>query len=89
MALLGTREDALAELRKVSSLDLGPGGHMTEEAVFYQLRDFPKLTETAKQGEFIFPSSTFRRNSSASSASDTSGRFVHLLQMSRYRSGLS
>jgi tetratricopeptide (TPR) repeat protein len=55
MALLGRREDALAELRKVRSLDLGPGGHMTEEAVFYQLRDFPKLTETAKQGIAVNP----------------------------------
>jgi TolB-like protein/DNA-binding winged helix-turn-helix (wHTH) protein len=55
MALLGRREEALAELSKVSSLDLGPSAHMTADAVFYQLRDYPKLIETAKEGIALDP----------------------------------
>jgi TolB-like protein/DNA-binding winged helix-turn-helix (wHTH) protein/Flp pilus assembly protein TadD len=50
MAFLGKRDEALAELTKVNGLDIGPGSQMTAAAVFYQLRDYPKLIEIAKEG---------------------------------------
>jgi tetratricopeptide (TPR) repeat protein len=34
----------------VNGLDIGPGSQMTAAAVFYQLRDYPKLIEIAKEG---------------------------------------
>ena len=50
MAFLGKKDEALAELTKVNGLDIGPGSQMTAAAVFYQLRDYPKLIEIAKEG---------------------------------------
>jgi TolB-like protein/DNA-binding winged helix-turn-helix (wHTH) protein/tetratricopeptide (TPR) repeat protein len=50
LAFLGKRDEALAELVKVNALDLGPSSQMTAGAVFYQLRDYPRLIESAKQG---------------------------------------
>jgi len=50
MAFLGKRDEALAELTRVNGLDLGPGAQMTAAGVFYQLRDYPKLIEIAKEG---------------------------------------
>lgn len=50
LAFLGKRSEALAELAKVNGLDLGPGAQMTAAAVFYQLRDYPRLIEVAKEG---------------------------------------
>lgn len=50
MAFLGKREEALAEVAKVNGLDLGPGSQMTAAGVFYQLRDYPRLIEIAKEG---------------------------------------
>jgi TolB-like protein/DNA-binding winged helix-turn-helix (wHTH) protein/Tfp pilus assembly protein PilF len=50
MAFLGKRNEALAELAKVNGLDLGPGSQMTAAAVFYQLRDYPRLIEVSKEG---------------------------------------
>ena len=50
MAFLGKRDEALAELTKVNGLDIGPGSQMTAAAVFYQLRDYPKLIEIAREG---------------------------------------
>jgi len=50
MAFLGKRDEALAEVAKVNGLDLGPGSQMTAAGVFYQLRDYPRLIEIAKEG---------------------------------------
>jgi TolB-like protein/DNA-binding winged helix-turn-helix (wHTH) protein/Flp pilus assembly protein TadD len=50
MAFLGKRDEALAELAKVNGLDLGPGSQMTAAGVFYQLRDYPRLIDIAKEG---------------------------------------
>ncbi|WP_109484352.1 winged helix-turn-helix domain-containing tetratricopeptide repeat protein [Occallatibacter savannae] len=50
LAFLGKRSEALAELAKVNGLDLGPGAQMTAAAVFYQLRDYPRLIEVSKEG---------------------------------------
>lgn len=50
LAFLGKRDEALAELIKVNGLDIGPGSQMTAAAVFYHLRDYPKLIEIAKEG---------------------------------------
>jgi TolB-like protein/DNA-binding winged helix-turn-helix (wHTH) protein/Flp pilus assembly protein TadD len=50
LAFLGRRDEALAELVNVNALDIGPSSQMTAGGVFYQLRDYPKLIESAKQG---------------------------------------
>ena len=50
LAFLGKRDEALAEIAKVNGLDLGPGSQMTAAGVFYQLRDYPRLVEIAKEG---------------------------------------
>jgi TolB-like protein/DNA-binding winged helix-turn-helix (wHTH) protein/Flp pilus assembly protein TadD len=50
MAFLGKKDEALSELTKVNGLDIGPGSQMTAAAVFYQLRDYPKLVKIAKEG---------------------------------------
>ncbi|MBS1806136.1 MAG: winged helix-turn-helix domain-containing protein [Acidobacteria bacterium] len=50
MAFLGKKDEALAELTKVNGLDIGPGAQMTAAAVFYQLRDYPKLIKVSKEG---------------------------------------
>ena len=50
MAFLGKREEALAEVTKVNGLDLGPAAPMTAAGVYYQLRDYPRLIEIAKEG---------------------------------------
>jgi TolB-like protein/DNA-binding winged helix-turn-helix (wHTH) protein/tetratricopeptide (TPR) repeat protein len=55
LAFLGRRDEALAELVKVNALDLGPSSQMTAAGVFYQLRDYSKLIETAKQGVAVDP----------------------------------
>jgi TolB-like protein/DNA-binding winged helix-turn-helix (wHTH) protein/tetratricopeptide (TPR) repeat protein len=50
LALLGRRDDALAEIAKIKELDFGPGETMTEESVFYQLRDYQSLVRTSQRG---------------------------------------
>jgi tetratricopeptide (TPR) repeat protein len=50
MAFLGKRDEAFAELTKVNGLDIGPGAQMTAAGVSYQLRDYPRLVEIAKEG---------------------------------------
>jgi TolB-like protein/DNA-binding winged helix-turn-helix (wHTH) protein/tetratricopeptide (TPR) repeat protein len=50
MAFLGRRAEALAEMTRVNQLEIGPSARMTEEGIYYQLRDFPNLVETGKRG---------------------------------------
>ncbi len=49
LAFLGRRTEALAELVRINQLDLGPSASMTEEGVYYQLRDYPSLVEAGKR----------------------------------------
>ena len=39
----------MAELVRINQLDLGPSASMTEEGVYYQLRDYPSLVEAGKR----------------------------------------
>ena len=50
LAFLGRRTEAMEELARINQLDLGPSASMTEEGVYYQLRDFPSLVEAGKRG---------------------------------------
>jgi TolB-like protein/DNA-binding winged helix-turn-helix (wHTH) protein/tetratricopeptide (TPR) repeat protein len=49
LAFLGRRTEALAELAIINQLDLGPSASMTEEGVYYQLRDYRSLVESGKR----------------------------------------
>lgn len=55
LAFVGRRDEALAEVTKINALDLGPSAQMTEAGVFYQLRDYPGLVETARKGVELDP----------------------------------
>jgi TolB-like protein/DNA-binding winged helix-turn-helix (wHTH) protein/tetratricopeptide (TPR) repeat protein len=50
LAFLGRRSEAMAEMARVNELDLGPSAAMTEAGVYYQLRDFAGLVESARKG---------------------------------------
>jgi TolB-like protein/DNA-binding winged helix-turn-helix (wHTH) protein/Flp pilus assembly protein TadD len=50
LAFLGRRAEAMAEIARINQIDLGPSAAMTEASVYYQLRDFPALVETAQRG---------------------------------------
>ena len=50
MAFLGRRAEALAEIARINQIEIGPSAPMTEEGVYYQLRDFPNLIEVGKRG---------------------------------------
>jgi len=50
LAFLGRRAEALAELIRINQIDLGPSASMTEQGVYYQLRDYPSLVVAGKRG---------------------------------------
>jgi TolB-like protein/DNA-binding winged helix-turn-helix (wHTH) protein/Flp pilus assembly protein TadD len=50
LAFLGRRAEALAELTRVNQIDFGPSAAMTEDAVYFQLRDYPNLLEASRRG---------------------------------------
>jgi TolB-like protein/DNA-binding winged helix-turn-helix (wHTH) protein/Tfp pilus assembly protein PilF len=49
LALMGRRDEALAELEESTILDPGPDSAGTSSAVFIQLRDWGKLLDSARQ----------------------------------------
>jgi len=49
LALMGRREEALAELEKIKILDPGPDSAGTASAVFIQLRDWGSLLDSSRQ----------------------------------------
>ncbi len=49
LALLGRRDQALAELAKIDQLDFGIGSASTEAGVYYTLRDYPNLIDASKR----------------------------------------
>ncbi len=50
LAFLGRRAEAMEELTRINQIDLGPSASMTEEGVYYQLRDYPSLIKAGKRG---------------------------------------
>lgn len=48
MALMGKRDEALAELEKVKQIDPGPDSVGVEAAVYFQLRDWEHLLESSR-----------------------------------------
>jgi TolB-like protein/DNA-binding winged helix-turn-helix (wHTH) protein/Tfp pilus assembly protein PilF len=48
MALIGKRDEALAELEKVKQIDPGPDSEGIESAVYLQLRDWDHLAESSR-----------------------------------------
>jgi TolB-like protein/DNA-binding winged helix-turn-helix (wHTH) protein/Flp pilus assembly protein TadD len=63
LAFAGKKQEALAELNKINTLDLGPSGQMTAAGVFYQLRDYPALIKTAKEGVALNPNEALEHES--------------------------
>lgn len=55
LALLGRRDEALAELAKIDQLDFGIGSTRTEVGVYYALRDYPDLIEASKRALLLDP----------------------------------
>ncbi len=55
LALLGRRDEALAELAKIDQLDYGYGSAATESGVYYTLRDYPKLIDASKRVLLLDP----------------------------------
>lgn len=49
LALMGRREEALAELEKSKAIDPGPVSAGTELAVYFQLRDWKRLLEQGRE----------------------------------------
>jgi tetratricopeptide (TPR) repeat protein len=56
LALLGRRDEALAELAKIDQLDYGYGSAATESGVYYRLRDYPNLIDASKRVLLLDPS---------------------------------
>lgn len=50
LAFLGRRAEALAEMTRINQIDFGPGAAMTEDGVYYQLRDYRNLLEASRRG---------------------------------------
>ena len=49
LAVLGRRDEALAELVKIDQLDFGLSSAGTEAGVYYTLRDYPNLVDASKR----------------------------------------
>ena len=50
LSFMGRRAEALAEISKSNSIDLGPSSAMTESAAYYQMRDYVNLLEASRRG---------------------------------------
>jgi TolB-like protein/DNA-binding winged helix-turn-helix (wHTH) protein/Flp pilus assembly protein TadD len=55
LAFIGRRNDALAEIAKISEMDPGPSSAMTIAGVYYQLRDYQALVEAGQRGVIANP----------------------------------
>jgi len=55
LALLGRRDEALAELAKIDQLDYGYGSAAAEAGVYYTLRDYPNLVNASKRVLLLEP----------------------------------
>ena len=55
LAILGRRDEALAELSRIDQLDFGFGAASTEAWVYYMLRDYPNLIDASKRVLLLEP----------------------------------
>ncbi len=55
LALLGRRDETLAEMAKIDQLDYGLTSAMSEAWAYYTLRDYPNLIDASKRGMLIDP----------------------------------
>jgi hypothetical protein len=51
LAFLGRRSEALAEIAQINQLDTSSSSAWSESDVYFELRDYPGLTEAAKRGD--------------------------------------
>jgi tetratricopeptide (TPR) repeat protein len=61
LALLGRRNDALAEIAKIDQLDTTAGTAWLESDVYFELRDYAHLIEAAKRGLILDPKDPSQR----------------------------
>ena len=55
LAMLGRRDEALAEIAKIDQLDYSLTSAMVEASVYYTLRDYPSLIDASKRALLINP----------------------------------
>ena len=60
LSFTGRRAEVLAEMTKIDQLDSGPGSSMAGSAVYYQLRDYPRLIEASRRGLLSDPNDRFQ-----------------------------
>ena len=59
LAVLGRRDEALAEIAKIDQLDFGYGSAGTEAGVYYSLQDYPNLIGASKRVQLLDPNDGF------------------------------
>jgi TolB-like protein/DNA-binding winged helix-turn-helix (wHTH) protein len=60
LSFTGRGAEVLAEMTKIDQLDSGPGSSMAGSAVYYQLRDYPRLIEASRRGLLSDPNDRFQ-----------------------------
>jgi TolB-like protein/DNA-binding winged helix-turn-helix (wHTH) protein len=60
LALMGRREEALAEIAKIDQLDYGFSAAQAESTAYYELRDYPDLIEASRRGLLLDPNNWFQ-----------------------------
>jgi TolB-like protein/DNA-binding winged helix-turn-helix (wHTH) protein len=60
LSFTGRGAEVLAEMTKIDQLDSGPGSSMAGSAVYYQLRDYPRLIEASQRGLLSDPNDRFQ-----------------------------
>lgn len=55
LALLGRRDEALAEIAKIDQLDYGPNEASAESWTYFFLRDYPNLVDASKRALLLNP----------------------------------
>ena len=63
LTMIGRRSEALAEIAKIEQLDYSFSAAHTESAVYYELRDYPRLIEASKRGLLWDPNDWFQHYS--------------------------
>jgi tetratricopeptide (TPR) repeat protein len=62
LGFLGRRAEALAEVTKSNTLDLGPSSTIAESETYYQLRDYAGLLEASRKGVVSYPNEWVEHN---------------------------
>jgi TolB-like protein/DNA-binding winged helix-turn-helix (wHTH) protein len=61
LALMGRRDEALAEIAKIDQLDFGSSAAATESSVYELLRDYPSLIDATRRALLLDPNDRYQR----------------------------